>query len=417
MIDIYVQRTRARACSDAPITSGSVGLVARFRFSEEWDELNKIAIFETDNYKEPVEIPEAGEVTVPDSVLVYPWTQLRVGVRGESEDGDVVIPTVYADCGTISLGANMTPVGTPPTPSQAEYLQAQIDELRESGIGGGITEETDPTVPAWAKAPEKPSYTAAEVGALPVGTEIPVVPTKVSAFENDRGYLTEQNLSGYAKSEDIPTKPSDIGAQPAGNYATKDEIPVVPAIPTTLPNPHKLTFSGAANAEYDGSEAVEVVIPQGGGGGFEQVANIELAESVQSVEFELSKPCNTVLIQILGPAGMHFTIADDGTETAVKSAVLGYINQDDTRIVWLTGNFQTAVSAMEQLITSLLHVSSAAILSCWGTTNNARSGYSQQVQMTQGKPGSAETINSIDIRPALSGVYIKAGTKVTVWGC
>ena len=80
-------------------------------------------------------------------------------------------------------------------------------------------------------------------------------------------YLTEQDLSGYAKSEDIPTKPSDIGAQPAGNYATKDEIPVVPAIPTTLPNPHKLTFSGAVNAEYDGSEAVEVVIPQGGGGG------------------------------------------------------------------------------------------------------------------------------------------------------
>lgn len=30
---------------------------------------------------------------------------------------------------------------------------------------GGITEETDPTVPAWAKQPNKPTYTAAEVGA------------------------------------------------------------------------------------------------------------------------------------------------------------------------------------------------------------------------------------------------------------
>lgn len=30
---------------------------------------------------------------------------------------------------------------------------------------GGITEETDPTVPAWAKQPQKPTYTAAEVGA------------------------------------------------------------------------------------------------------------------------------------------------------------------------------------------------------------------------------------------------------------
>ena len=32
---------------------------------------------------------------------------------------------------------------------------------------GYITEETDPTVPSWAKAPNKPTYTAAEVGAIP----------------------------------------------------------------------------------------------------------------------------------------------------------------------------------------------------------------------------------------------------------
>jgi hypothetical protein len=32
-------------------------------------------------------------------------------------------------------------------------------------------------------------------------------------------------------------------------------------IPKKLPSPHKLTFTGAANAEYDGSEDVEVEIP------------------------------------------------------------------------------------------------------------------------------------------------------------
>lgn len=41
---------------------------------------------------------------------------------------------------------------------------------------GYMTEftETDPTVPAWAKAENKPSYTAAEVHALPDDTEIPI---------------------------------------------------------------------------------------------------------------------------------------------------------------------------------------------------------------------------------------------------
>lgn len=45
---------------------------------------------------------------------------------------------------------------------------------------GYMTEftETDPTVPAWAKAETKPSYTAAEIGALPDDTEIPIFTNK-----------------------------------------------------------------------------------------------------------------------------------------------------------------------------------------------------------------------------------------------
>lgn len=34
--------------------------------------------------------------------------------------------------------------------------------------GGGIIAETDPTVPTWAKTPQKPTYTAEEVGAAPI---------------------------------------------------------------------------------------------------------------------------------------------------------------------------------------------------------------------------------------------------------
>lgn len=66
--------------------------------------------------------------------------------------------------------------------------------------------ESDPTVPQWAKATNKPTYTAAEVGALPDTTVIPTVPKNVSAFTNDSGYLTQhQSLDGYAKTADIPT--------------------------------------------------------------------------------------------------------------------------------------------------------------------------------------------------------------------
>lgn len=37
-------------------------------------------------------------------------------------------------------------------------------------------------------------------------------------------------------------------------------------VPEVLPNPNKLTFSGAVNAEYDGSQPINVEIPAGGGG-------------------------------------------------------------------------------------------------------------------------------------------------------
>ena len=58
---------------------------------------------------------------------------------------------------------------------------------------GYLTEESDPTVPAWAKQPQKPAYTASEVGALPADTHIP---TDVSELNNDVGYLTEhQDIS------------------------------------------------------------------------------------------------------------------------------------------------------------------------------------------------------------------------------
>ena len=89
-------------------------------------------------------------------------------------------------------------------------------ELTAKGYITSYT-ETDPTVPAWAKADSKPSYSKSEIGlgnvdnvkqysvnnpppypvtsvngmTGEVNISIPTVPTKVSAFSNDSGYLTQ----------------------------------------------------------------------------------------------------------------------------------------------------------------------------------------------------------------------------------
>lgn len=71
----------------------------------------------------------------------------------------------------------------------SEYVTES--ELNVKGYLTSYT-ESDPTVPDWAKEPNKPTYTASDVGALPADTVIPTVPTNVSAFTNDAGYISNK---------------------------------------------------------------------------------------------------------------------------------------------------------------------------------------------------------------------------------
>lgn len=99
-------------------------------------------------------------------------------------------------------------------------LSGRITALENAGF---ITQESDPTVPSWAKASTKPSYTANEVGALPADTVIPVIPTNVSSFVNDAGYLTQhQDISGKANISDLATVAT------SGSYNDLSDTPDVP---------------------------------------------------------------------------------------------------------------------------------------------------------------------------------------------
>ena len=67
-------------------------------------------------------------------------------------------------------------------------LEQRIDALeKKPGGSGGITQETDPNVPDWAKEPNKPTYTADEVGALPADTPIPEPYTLPTASPTVKG--------------------------------------------------------------------------------------------------------------------------------------------------------------------------------------------------------------------------------------
>ena len=94
-------------------------------------------------------------------------------------------------------------------------VPTKVSELENDS--GFITDytETDPTVPAWAKEPAKPTYTAQEVGALPDNTTIP---SKTSQLQNDAGFIsqeTDPTVPSWAKAADKPSyTASEVGALP-----------------------------------------------------------------------------------------------------------------------------------------------------------------------------------------------------------
>ncbi|MBQ9913047.1 MAG: hypothetical protein IJO73_02340 [Clostridia bacterium] len=62
------------------------------------------------------------------------------------------------------------------------------------------------------------------VGGKVPAEQLPAMPTKISEFENDKGYLTEhQSLEGYAKTSDIPIIPEWARAENKPVY-TSDEV-------------------------------------------------------------------------------------------------------------------------------------------------------------------------------------------------
>lgn len=142
--------------------------------------------------------------------------QIDEAVAEYLDEHPVVAPvdSVNGQTGAVVLDAE--DVGALP---DSTVIPSKTSDLQnDSGFITGYT-ETDPTVPAWAKASTKPSYTAQEVGALPSST---VIPTKTSELQNDSGYITgytetDPTVPSWAKQASKPTyTASEVGALPVG---------------------------------------------------------------------------------------------------------------------------------------------------------------------------------------------------------
>lgn len=104
---------------------------------------------------------------------------------------DVTVPTESTVSGwgfTKNTGTYSKPSGGIPKTDLASAVQTSLGKA-DTALQSYT--ETDPTVPSWAKASSKPTYTASEVGALPDTTVIPTESTVSGwGFTKNAGTLT-----------------------------------------------------------------------------------------------------------------------------------------------------------------------------------------------------------------------------------
>lgn len=127
MFIVNCQKNQAKVTQTEPITSGSSNVyVVQFRLSEEWDQLTATAVFRAGYNIVNVLLDEDRECMVPWEVMQNPGEQVTVGVFG-TMNGNVVLPTIWANMGNLQQGVTTGIYMSEPTPSVYQQI---VDDLR-----------------------------------------------------------------------------------------------------------------------------------------------------------------------------------------------------------------------------------------------------------------------------------------------
>lgn len=112
MFVLYANKNKLTVRQREIVVSGSVNVnTVQFQFSEDWDGLTRTAVFRAGAEFRAAVLDEAGRCAVPREVLQLPWVRLMAGVCGKRGE-EVVLPTIWADLGTVQTGAAAEAPGT-----------------------------------------------------------------------------------------------------------------------------------------------------------------------------------------------------------------------------------------------------------------------------------------------------------------
>lgn len=125
MFKLYANKNQLTVRQREPVTNGSVNVYeAAVEFSEDWDGLEKTAVFRAGKKSVSVLLDDSNKTVIPWEVLTTPGERLEAGVYGR-KGGTVTLPTIWADLGYILTGAAPGDEARPPTPDLWEQELAR----------------------------------------------------------------------------------------------------------------------------------------------------------------------------------------------------------------------------------------------------------------------------------------------------
>lgn len=273
----------------------------------------------------------AVEAKNKDKVEVF-RTSPATGKAKETIDTDTEIEETHADV-ILDLISRVDTLEKEP------ISEGQIEKSVKSYLEKNPIEETDPTVPTWAKEEEKPTYTAEEVGALPDTTEIP---KNLSDLQDDAKHrtVTDEEKQSWNDKSNFSGNYEDLEGKPT--------IPTIPTVPTKLPNPQALTITYGGKAHtYDGSEAIAITIETGGIERIEKLAT-DTAVTLEPNKLYVFPEMESLTYTIGDGTGeVHFIFRSGATATRVvhpSNVNIGSFSVDANKVY--------EVSILEGLLTS-----------------------------------------------------------------
>lgn len=429
-----------------------------------------------------IDVDVAGGVAIIPDILLQTDKDLNVwAFVGTAENGYTKISK------TFKVNRRNKPadyVFTPPDQTSLEEIREKIDYLEsiqdpdaiKNAVADYISknpitvEETDPTVPAWAKASQKPSYTASEVGADPSGTAASKVSAHnigtdthsdirlliqgltdrlnaladsddttldqlsevVSYIKSNRSLIEAITTSKVSVADIVDNLTTNVANKPlsaAQGVALKALIDAI-SVPDKLPNPNALTFTGAVTGSYDGSEPLTVEIPSSGGGSggsgkakTQKLIDITFTEPTASLTVTLEHSFHKLFLvwssgdaERLVDAGGNAVSGDirillDTTSYNWSERIIGQLSADTTK--WKTS--ACLIEYTEDLSTLLSSIMFNILTGTAGSISNRFGGVKAMIGTVGGSDALAPTVGRT-VNILTSGGFFAATTRIILVG-